>query len=229
MIGFIFSMESEITSVKDINKNIKVYQTDFYKYYLFTSNNQDFVFTFSGIGKSNAAAATLEIIKTFSLKKLINVGICGTNKSNIKTNDILILLRNYYLDVDATFFNYEYGQIPKEKPYFDNNNELTNLIKSIFKSEKVDFIECYGGTADSFVSIYNFKQFNPDLFRLVSSIDMEATAIKQIASKASVETCFIKVVSDSVLFSENHYEKNKNIWPSTVTKIVNLLTNKIKD
>ncbi|MDE5949598.1 MAG: 5'-methylthioadenosine/S-adenosylhomocysteine nucleosidase [Malacoplasma sp.] len=229
MIGFIFAMESEITAVKDINKDIKVYQTDFFKYYLFSQNNQDFVFVFSGIGKANAAAATLEIIKTFSLKKIINIGICGTNKNHLKSNDILILSRNYYLDVDATFFDYEYGQIPKEKPYFENNNELTNSIKSIFDELKIDFIECYGATADSFININNYNQYNKNLFDLVSCLDMEATAIKQIASKTNVQTCFIKIISDNVLVPKNGYEESKKNWPLIVTKIIGILTDKIKE
>ncbi|MDE5545322.1 MAG: 5'-methylthioadenosine/S-adenosylhomocysteine nucleosidase, partial [Malacoplasma sp.] len=210
MIGFIFAMENEITSVKDINKNIKVYQTDFFKYYLFSQNNQDFVFVFSGIGKANAACATLEIIKTFSLKKIINIGICGTNKKHLKPNDILVLRRNYYLDVDATFFGYKPGQIPKEKPYFENNNELTNSVKLIFNEQKIDFIECYGASSDSFININNFNKFDNNLFNLVSCLEMEATAIKQVANKANVETCFIKVISDNVLENESSYEKTKD-------------------
>lgn len=228
MIGFIIALEEEITSIKDIDKNIKVYQTDFFKYYLFSKNNIDFVLVFSGVGKANAAACSLEIIKTFSLTKLINIGVCGVNKKDIKTDDVLILSRNYYLDVDATEFGYKYGQVPKEKEYFENNNKLNNDIKSIFETNEIKYKECYGGTSDSFITLMNIDKLNKEVFNIVSAIDMEATAINQIASKTKIDTAFIKIVSDNILEEKNKYTENQISWPKTVTDIINLITNNIK-
>lgn len=228
MIGFIIALEDEITSIKDIDKNVKVYQTDFFKYYLFSKNNVDFVFVFSGVGKSNSAACCLEVIKTFSLTKLINIGVCGVNKKDIKSDDVLLLSRNYYLDVDATEFGYKYGQLPREKEYFENNNELNNSIKEIFNNNEIKFTECYGGTSDTFVTLTNLKKIDRSIFDLVTAFDMEATSIKQIANKAKIDTSFIKVVSDNILEIKNKYNDNKISWPKVVTNIINIIVNNIK-
>lgn len=209
MIGLIFAMKEEITMLKKISKNISTFNSQFYKYFIFTHNNQEFVATFSGIGKVNAAGCAVDLIKTFSVKKILNIGSCGSSDKNLNILDVVVLKNNYYLDVDATAFGYEIGQVPQEKPFFNSENNFQKNVKKILKDKNINFYELNGGTSDSFINKNNYQKIDKELLSKVSCIDMEATAINQIASKNKVDTCFIKVISDSLYYSKSSSEDFK--------------------
>lgn len=226
MNGVIIALKEEITSINDISDDVKVYETNFFKYYIFSKNNNNFVLVFSGVGKANSAACTIDLIKTFNVKNILNIGVCGTNKNDIEKNSVTVLSRNYYLDVDATEFGYSFGQVPKELEFFENENEFNNKIKKILKENNIEFKQCYGATIDSFINNKNIDKFvDNDLFEKVSCFDMESCSIKQIASKAKTNTSFIKVISDNIRGKTNEYIETKETWPKTVTKIINLIIN----
>ncbi|MCF0218018.1 MAG: 5'-methylthioadenosine/S-adenosylhomocysteine nucleosidase [Malacoplasma sp.] len=227
MIAFVLAQEEEIASIAQIDKNFKVYQSSFFKYYLLQKNNKKFVFVFCGVGKANAAACTTELIGLFSPTYLINIGIAGTNKTDFEFLDIVLLERNYYLDVDATYFNYELGQIPREEKYFENNDQLNLKIETLFNKNQIQFKKCYGASCDSFVNLFNLSHFSNPIFNLVSCIEMEATAIKQIAFKAKVATAFIKIVSDNIWnnISSEQFEQNYLKLQTKICMIIKLLIN----
>ena len=212
MTGLIFAMKEEISSIKKLTTNISVFESCFFKYFVFSFNNKEFVATFSGIGKANAAACCLDMIKTFSVKNIINIGSCGSCDVNLNIFDVVVVDKNYYLDVDATAFGYEHGQVPQEKPFFENNNSLNNKVKKILNENNIDFKSLNAGTSDSFIDHSNFKKINKLLFKKISCIDMESAAINQIASKNKTNCCFIKIISDSLYNSKKSTEEfNKNI------------------
>lgn len=225
MIGIIFAMKEEMTMLKKISKNISTFNSQFYKYFIFSINNTEFVATFSGIGKANAAACTVDLIKTFSVKKILNIGACGTSDVQLNLLDVVVLKNTYYLDVDATGFGYEMGQVPQEKPFYSCENSFSKKVKNILEKHEIKYFELNGGTADSFISLNNFKKFNKDMLKKVSTIDMESNAINQIASKNKVDTCFIKVISDSLYRSENNEVDFKENLKKINLIIFQILTN----
>lgn len=231
MTGIIFAMKDEISTLKKISKNISTFDSGFFKYFLFSKDNKEFVATFCGIGKANAAACTIDMIKTFSVKNILNIGTCGSCDINLDIFGVAVLKNNYYLDVDATAFGYEKGQVPQEKPFFSCENSFSDKVKNILKNNEINFLEVNGGTADSFIDLNNFKKIDKSLLKKVSCIDMESTAINQIASKKKVNTCFIKLISDSFYSqkkSEEEFKENLKKIALQTTNILNLITSEIK-
>lgn len=230
MIGIIFAMKEEISTLKKISKNISTFESGFFKYFLFSKNDKEFVVAFCGIGKANAAACTIDMIKTFSVDKILNIGSCGSCDINLNIFDIAIIKNNYYLDVDVTAFGYEIGQVPHEKPFFSCENSFSDSIKNIFKNNNIDFQEVNSGTADSFIDLNNFKKIEKSLFKKVSCIDMESAAINQIASKKKVESCFIKLISDSFYTqnkSPNEFKENLKKIASKTSSLLSLIIENI--
>lgn len=225
MNGIIIAMRDEITSISELCDDVKVYETNFFKYYIFNKNNKNFVLVFSGIGKTNSSACTVDLIKTFKVENILNIGVCGTNSSEYEKNSVVLLSRNYYLDVDVTEFGYKPGQVPKEPEYFENENKFNETIKSILKANEITFKQAYGATLDSFINLNNIDNFDSQLFETVSCFDMESCAIKHVASKAKVNTSFIKIISDNILAKTNEYNETKDVWPTTVTNILKLIIN----
>ncbi len=220
MIGLIFALKEEISSIKKLSSDIKTYQSNFFKYFIFQVNGKEYVATYCGVGKANAAACTADMINSFSVKKILNIGSCGSKDMNVNIFDIVLVNRNYYIDVDATIFGYDYGQIPQEPTCYENNNSFAKAIKNILDKNDVKYFYANCGTSDSFVDVNNYKKINKDLFKKISCIDMEAAAINQIATKSKVECCFIKIISDSLfndMRSDEEFDKNiKKIGNMTV-------------
>lgn len=221
MIGLIFAMEDEIKALKKIVANISTFHSGFFKYFIFQVNNNEYVATFSGIGKANASACVIDMVKTFSIKKILNIGSCGSCDMNLNVFDVVLVEKNYYLDVDATAFGYEYGQVPKEKPFYEANNIFSDEIEKMLNKNNIIYKKKNCGTADSFISLNNYKKIDKTLLKKVSCIDMESTAIAQICHKNDVSYCFLKVISDS-LFTSN---KSNDEFKTNMKKVSNICTN----
>lgn len=230
MIGIIIAMKDEISNVNALAKDISVFESNIFKYYIFNKGDKTFVLTFSGIGKANAASCVTELINSFSISKVINIGSCGACDKSLSIFDIVFLENTYYLDVDASMFGYEIGQIPQEKPFFESKNNFEKTIKTIMNENGFNFFELNGATADSFIHRENICNFNKNILQKVSCIDMESTAISQISFKKNIETCFIKVISDN-LYSEKksneEFRENIKKISNLITDIINIITNNL--
>lgn len=198
MIGFIIAMDSELSNNFKVDKDCNIHVSNNQKYYIFNNNNKSFVLTFSGIGKANAASTTMNMIKTFNTKKIINLGVVGSHDISTNIKDCIIVKSFYYLDVDVTAFGYKLGQVPQEKERYDSSLEINEKIIEIFNNNFINFKSTNIGTIDSFICRNNFFKLKNANFDLVSIIDMESTAIAQICDKNNVQFSSIKIVSDNL-------------------------------
>lgn len=223
MIGFIVAMDIELSSNFKVDKNCNIHISNKQKYYIFNQNNKSFILTFSGVGKTNAASTTIDMIKTFNLKKIINLGVVGSHNHNINIRDYILVKNFYYLDVDVTAFGYKLGQIPKEKEFYSSSLEMNEKLIEIFNDNFINFRSENIGTIDSFVNRENFSKFKNDNFNLVSIIDMESTSIAQVCDKNEVQFSSIKIVSDNLNNHEPSSIQFNNILKELSIELTKLL------
>lgn len=229
IIGIVIALESELYKFKSIfENNFSVHISLKQKFYITYCKNNMFIFVFSGVGKTNASMTALNLIKTFNPHAIINFGLCGSCNKDILINDIYLINNFYYLDVDATSFKYELGQVPREIPFFTSNHKLNEKIIKIFNDNNIKFKIGKCGTSDSFINKVNFKKLNNQLMSSVECIDMESTSIAHVCYKTNVAFASIKIVSDNVNHQVNNNQQfNDNLVEISkmITTIVNLIIN----
>lgn len=218
MIGIIAAEKEEVGNLlKEINA--KIIEFNNVCFYIGTLNNMQVIICFCGVGKANAASATMNMIINFHPTKIINIGMCGTCKPNISINDLLIIDSLMYCDVDLTSLNYPPNQLPNEKKNYLINQTNVLLLKKLFNNAKIGSL----ATADSFINIKNIEQFPTIIQEKIIGFDMEATAIAQVCNKANLDLICLKIVSDNLCTSQannaNQYRTNFDIFAKHICQI----------
>ena len=137
----------------------------------FEADNTNNIF-YSGLGKINAAIKSVEIIKSYNPKKIINYGSCGA--INTELSGIIKVNKFYQHDIDCTPLGFERGITP-----YDNIQEI------VF--EESQGYSCASG--DYFVSDKN--TISSDV------VDMEAYAIAKTCKIFDVRFDCYKYISDN--------------------------------
>lgn len=137
----------------------------------FEADNTNNIF-YSGLGKINAAIKSVEIIKSYNPKKIINYGSCGA--INTELSGIIKVNKFYQHDIDCTPLGFERGITP-----YDNIQEI------VF--EESQGYSCASG--DYFVSDKN--TISSDV------VDMEAYAIAKTCKIFGVRFDCYKYISDN--------------------------------
>ncbi|HTJ69350.1 MAG TPA: 5'-methylthioadenosine/S-adenosylhomocysteine nucleosidase [Actinospica sp.] len=120
----------------------------------------------SGIGTTNAAAATQHVIDRFAPDRVINMGLVGCLTHSIEIGAVHAVSTCAFFDVDATAFGYKIGQIPQteihEYPLTGNTPQPLPTARLL--------------SGDTFVT--GRDGFHPELAGFDADfVDMELTAI----------------------------------------------------
>lgn len=215
--GIIIALKSEIKSVKypkSVIGKCDVYQI-----------NKSLYLIFSGVGKANSAHATSILINKFGIKNIINLGSVGSIKKEIKVNDICLVSKCSYSDVDLTAFDYKIGQMAKEPVFFSCSalsKKLLSAFKSTISNKFLSNITLF--TSDSFISKKTYKSFH---LKNADIVDMEGTSISQVVSKyKDVSLSIIKVISDNVFDSKKNaiqWSNNLELVSKSINDLLNLI------
>ncbi len=220
MLGIIVALEAETPSLNTYFVNAKKISINGLNGYLLNVLGHNAVLIYSGVGKANAAAATIALINNFSVNSIINIGSAGSVNLKLSPGNFFIPTSTQYVDVDATGFGYMPNQVPHENGVFNLSNKLILMSQEIIKEYQTNFVEGTIGTSDSFVNQKNYKNFN---LQNVLATDMESSAIAQICSKNNVECAFIKYISDCIHsddVSESQWKKNVNADNKLMSEVI---------
>ena len=179
------------------------------KYFLINYNKNQYFFKISGIGKVNSALISNFILKN-QIKNLINIGVCGSSLPS-KLNQIFLIEKCFYLDVDIRQFNYKFGQLPSEPEYFLTNDLLNPKIL-----QKYQLIKDNLATMDSFAEYKNFSETQKTFIRQhhIHLFDMECTALAQMTYKYNLNFNAIKLVSDIIKKEKMFSSISRKYWIS---------------
>ncbi|MGL4951703.1 MAG: 5'-methylthioadenosine/S-adenosylhomocysteine nucleosidase [Mycoplasma sp.] len=236
MLGIIIAMETECKElVKSSFKDIYIHSIHGHKFYVVkTISGDTAIVTFSGIGKSNAAATTALLINSFNVTACLNIGSAGIFNS-LEIFDVLIIDKMKYLDVDLTAFGYEKGQIPKSPQFFSCDQNLIEISNNLLKASNYESMLGNCMTSDTFINKKNRSKFDFADVIVPTVIDMESASIAQICLKMKAPLISIKIGIDKLDSPiENEIQFNENLSriqlmiDDIASNLINAITFKMK-
>ena len=129
-IGIITAMSSEQKQVTQLLENKKEYTEGPFQYTEGSIRNNTIILMKCGIGKVNAAAGTVELIRTFQPDCVISTGVAGGIDSCLKIMDVVVSRQIVYHDVWCGEGNV-YGQIQGLPARFEGNATLFDCAMSL--------------------------------------------------------------------------------------------------
>jgi adenosylhomocysteine nucleosidase len=111
-VAFVIAMMEEAEGIFDLPSWTELSLAPFPVYRRGDDTTQAVVIV-SGIGTTNAAAATQHVIDRFSPERVINMGVVGCLNHDIPIGAVHAVSTCAFFDVDATAFGYKIGQIPE--------------------------------------------------------------------------------------------------------------------
>jgi len=195
-IGIIGAMDEEIARLLEnmsAKKEVEIANCLFVEG---TLHDQKVVLVKSGIGKVNASMATTIMNERYSPSAIINTGSAGGTAENLNVGDIVISSEVVHHDVDATAFDYAYGQVPGMPATYTADADLIVKAASAIKNLNIPYQEGIIATGDSFMSDLEKVGFVKDKIPAIIASEMEAAAVAQVCYQYQVPFVIIRALSD---------------------------------
>lgn len=163
-----------------------------------------------GIGKVNAAAGTVELIRTFHPDCIVSTGVAGGIDATLKVMDVVASERIVYHDVWCGEGN-EYGQIQNLPTYFKGNPTMLNCAKALPSSNHTTIhcgLICSG---DKFITDRSELNDIKSHFSEGLAVDMESGSIAQVCHLYEIPFISFRIISDTP-GAEHHWEQYTNFW-----------------
>ncbi len=191
-IGFVIADEYEYEPFKKFASEFK-----FTEFKALTNNcirfnfkeNIEVVGVECGIGKVNAAIATMYLTETEKVDIVLNVGLSGAIQ-NVKKGFIVAGSSYTECDFDLTAIGYELGVKPQKKYVYEADEKLISIAKEC----SVDYCGALG-TGDIFLADSTLKEKFRKRYD-ICSFDMETGAIAAVCHKANVPFLALRKISD---------------------------------
>ena len=197
MIGIIGAMDQEIAMLLDkmtLQSEKTIANSVFFQG---TLEGKEVVLLKSGIGKVNAAMSTAILHESYQPDVIINTGSAGGLDPSLSIGDLVISDRVVHHDVDATAFDYEFGQVPGMPFYYQADPKLIEIVeRSVQAIDQVKSKQGLIATGDSFVQKPEAVQKIQDNFSDVIAAEMEAVAIAQVCYQYQTPFVIIRALSD---------------------------------
>ncbi|GAB4073362.1 5'-methylthioadenosine/S-adenosylhomocysteine nucleosidase [Barrientosiimonas marina] len=195
-IGIIGAMDEEVALLQS---NMIDTETVTIANCLFMRGNlhhRDVVLLKSGIGKVNAAMATAILHEQFQPDQIINTGSAGGITDNMQVGDVIVSTQVVHHDVNATAFDYAYGQVPGMPAMFQADTDLVAQAGQAMKQLAIPFYEGVIASGDSFMSDQTRVDTVRRNFPSVLATEMEAAAIAQVCYQYDTPFVIIRALSD---------------------------------
>ena len=189
-IGIITAMSSEQKQVAQLLENKKEYTEGPFQYTEGSIRNNTIILMKCGIGKVNAAAGTVELIRTF------------------QPDCVVVSRQIVYHDVWCGEGNM-YGQIQGLPARFEGNATLFDCAMSLDTPTAI-----HGGlicSGDKFITDRSELNDIKEKFHEGLAVDMESGAIAQICYIYKVPFISFRIISDTP-GADNHWEQYTNFW-----------------
>lgn len=207
-IGIITAMSSEQKQLADQLENPTERKEGPFTYTEGTIKNNTIILMQCGIGKVNAAAGAVEMIRNFAPDCIISTGVAGGIDSCLNVMDVVVSSRIVYHDVWCGEGN-AYGQIQGLPLYFTGNETLFQCAISLDTETAI-----HGGlicSGDKFITDRQELETIKANFPEGLAVDMESASIAQVCHLYEVPFISFRIISDTP-GAEKHLEQYKNFW-----------------
>lgn len=195
-IGIIGAMDEEIKRLKQAMTDVKEIEIANCRFYQGNLQNKEVVLLLSGIGKVNAAMSTTILHERFHPDKIINTGSAGGFAKNLEVGDVVISTEVLHHDVDATAFDYVYGQVPGMPAAYEASKDLIQLANEVILDSGVQAETGIIATGDSFMQREDQTAVVRERFPEMLALEMEAAAIAQVCYQYQTPFVIIRALSD---------------------------------
>ena len=207
-IGIITAMSSEQKQLANQLENPTERKEGPFTYTEGTIKNNTIILMQCGIGKVNAAAGAVEMIRNFAPDCIISTGVAGGIDSCLNVMDVVVSSRIVYHDVWCGEGN-AYGQIQGLPLYFTGNETLYQCAISLDTETAI-----HGGlicSGDKFITDRQELETIKANFPERLAVDMESASIAQVCHLYEVPFISFRIISDTP-GAEKHLEQYKNFW-----------------
>lgn len=207
-IGIITAMSSEHQQVAQLLENKQETSNGIYQYTEGSIQGNTIILTQCGIGKVNAAAGAVELIRNYQPECIISTGVAGGIDQCLKVMDVVASTQIVYHDVWCGEGN-EYGQIQGMPTFFQGHQTLVNCALSVDNGTPI-----HGGlicSGDKFITDRSELDAIKGNFPAGLAVDMESGAIAQVCHIYQVPFISFRIISDTP-GAENHWEQYTNFW-----------------
>lgn len=207
-IGIITAMSSEQKQLANQLENPTERKEGPFTYTEGTIKNNTIILMQCGIGKVNAAAGAVEMIRNFAPDCIISTGVAGGIDSCLNVMDVVVSSRIVYHDVWCGEGN-AYGQIQGLPLYFTGNETLFQCAISLDTETAI-----HGGlicSGDKFITDRQEQETIKANFPEGLAVDMESASIAQVCHLYEVPFISFRIISDTP-GAEKHLEQYKNFW-----------------
>ena len=207
-IGIITAMSSEQKQLANQLENPTERKEGPFTYKEGTIKNNTIILMQCGIGKVNAAAGAVEMIRNFAPDCIISTGVAGGIDSCLNVMDVVVSSRIVYHDVWCGEGN-AYGQIQGLPLYFTGNETLFQCAISLDTETAI-----HGGlicSGDKFITDRQELETIKTNFPEGLAVDMESASIAQVCHLYEVPFISFRIISDTP-GAEKHLEQYKNFW-----------------
>ena len=207
-IGIITAMSSEQKQLANQLENPTERKEGPFTYTEGTIKNNTIILMQCGIGKVNAAAGAVEMIRNFAPDCIISTGVAGGIDSCLNVMDVVVSSRIVYHDVWCGEGN-AYGQIQGLPLYFTGNETLYQCAISLDTETAI-----HGGlicSGDKFITDRQELETIKANFPEGLAVDMESASIAQVCHLYEVPFISYRIISDTP-GAEKHLEQYKNFW-----------------
>ena len=207
-IGIITAMSSEQKQLANQLENKTEHREGPFSYTKGTIRRNDVILTQCGIGKVNAAAGTVEMIRNFRPDCIISTGVAGGIDSCLNVMDVVASRQIVYHDVWCGEGN-AYGQVQGLPTFFEGNETLFQCALSLDTETPI-----HGGlicTGDKFITDRNELNEIKKNFPEGLAVDMESAAIAQVCHIYNVPFISFRIISDTP-GADKHFEQYLNFW-----------------
>uniref|UniRef100_UPI004026CEAF 5'-methylthioadenosine/adenosylhomocysteine nucleosidase n=1 Tax=Phocaeicola coprophilus TaxID=387090 RepID=UPI004026CEAF len=207
-IGIITAMSSEQKQLANQLENPTERKEGPFTYTEGTIKNNTIILMQCGIGKVNAAAGAVEMIRNFAPDCIISTGVAGGIDSCLNVMDVVVSSRIVYHDVWCGEGN-AYGQIQGLPLYFTGNETLYQCAISLDTETAI-----HGGlicSGDKFITDRQELETIKANFPEGLTVDMESASIAQVCHLYEVPFISFRIISDTP-GAEKHLEQYKNFW-----------------
>lgn len=194
--GIIGAMDEEVAYLRAEMSQVKEYSIANSLFIEGKIEDKEVILLKSGIGKVNAAMSTTILMEQFQPTVVINTGSAGGFSEKLSVGDLVISDEVVHHDVDATAFDYVYGQVPQMPARFKSDQSLIDQIKAILSNLDVRYEIGLVATGDSFMNDEERVNEVRRLFPKMLAAEMEGAAIAQVCYQYDVPFIIIRALSD---------------------------------
>lgn len=202
-IGLLVAVEVEAVTEKYKDQLVHEFKNGF-DVYILERDDYKLHFVHSNLGLIRAAAAVQMLCDTYDIDFLINFGVVGALRDDLKVSDACFVEKVVHYDMDTSEIdNIEVGRyVEYPDVYLPASKDILEKVKNMYPEIPV-FI---GASADKFVHKDEDKKALRDKYK-ADICDMESAAVILISDLNKVPNLIIKTVSDTLTGGAGEYEK----------------------